>query len=157
MAMREERIHYSLLVLEVREEEESLRARARGKGRDSRSFIEFSSNPGMRVGSIIVFRFSLEWIFLMEIVPKGFGCYKKTYDPSKTEEEVASVVPDSRVDPDQWRQLVHHWFSEKAQKISKINRQNRAKFEDVHHLGTKSLQIFIDEKKKKRQWSITQT
>ncbi|CAJ2663269.1 unnamed protein product [Trifolium pratense] len=73
----------------------------------------------------------------------------KAYDPSKTEEEVASVVPDSRVDPDQWRELVHHWFSEKAQKISKINRQNRAKFEDVHHLGTKSLPIFIDEKKKK--------
>ncbi|XP_045826661.1 uncharacterized protein LOC123918622 isoform X3 [Trifolium pratense] len=39
----------------------------------------------------------------------------KAYDPSKTEEEVASVVPDSRVDPDQWRELVHHWFSEKAQ------------------------------------------
>ncbi|KAK2444999.1 hypothetical protein QL285_015980 [Trifolium repens] len=40
----------------------------------------------------------------------------KAYDPSKTEEEVASVKPDSRVDLNQWRKLVHHWFSEEGQK-----------------------------------------
>ncbi|KAK2443429.1 hypothetical protein QL285_014537 [Trifolium repens] len=40
----------------------------------------------------------------------------KAYDPSKTEEEVASVKPDSRVDLNQYRKLVHHWFSEKGQK-----------------------------------------
>ncbi|KAK2360761.1 hypothetical protein QL285_085991 [Trifolium repens] len=53
----------------------------------------------------------------------------KAYDPSKTEEEVAYVKPDSR-------------------KISKINRENRAKFKDVHCMGTKSLPKLIDEKKK---------
>ncbi|PNX74862.1 hypothetical protein L195_g030791, partial [Trifolium pratense] len=44
MAMRGREIHYSLLVLEDREKEESLRARARGRARDSRSFVVFSSN-----------------------------------------------------------------------------------------------------------------
>ncbi|XP_073224350.1 uncharacterized protein [Cicer arietinum] len=68
------------------------------------------------------------------------------YDPTKTEEEVASLVPDDRVDPNQYRGLVHHWFSDEGQKISKINRQNRAKFEDVHCMGSKSLPKFIDEK-----------
>ncbi|XP_058787948.1 uncharacterized protein LOC131662238 isoform X2 [Vicia villosa] len=72
----------------------------------------------------------------------------KAYGPSKTEEEIASVVPDSRVDPNQCRHLVHHWFSQDGQKISKINAQNRAKFEDVHCMGTKSLPKLIDEKKK---------
>ncbi|XP_073224493.1 uncharacterized protein [Cicer arietinum] len=71
------------------------------------------------------------------------------YDPTKTEEEVASLVPDDRVDPNQYRGLVHHWFSDEGQKISKINRQNRAKFEDVHCMGSKSLPKFIDEKIKK--------
>ncbi|XP_073224536.1 uncharacterized protein [Cicer arietinum] len=68
------------------------------------------------------------------------------YDPTKTEEEVASLVPDDRVDPNQYHGLVHHWFSDEGQKISKINRQNRAKFEDVHCMGSKSLPKFIDEK-----------
>ncbi|XP_004492187.2 uncharacterized protein [Cicer arietinum] len=68
---------------------------------------------------------------------------------TKTEEEVASLVPDDRVDPNQYRGLVHHWFSDEGQKISKINRQNRAKFEDVHCMGSKSLPKFIDEKIKK--------
>ncbi|KAK2419098.1 hypothetical protein QL285_041229 [Trifolium repens] len=72
----------------------------------------------------------------------------KAYDPSKTEEEVAYVKPDSRVDLNQYRKLVHHWFSEKGQKISKINRENRAKFKDVHCMGTKSLPKLIDENKK---------
>ncbi|WJX61356.1 hypothetical protein P8452_46456 [Trifolium repens] len=40
----------------------------------------------------------------------------------------------------------------RLQKISKINRENHAKFEDVH--CTKSLPKFIDEKKKKCQWKI---
>jgi hypothetical protein len=43
----------------------------------------------------------------------------KAYDPSKTEEEVAFVKPDSRVDLNQYRKLVHHWFSEKGQ-VSQI-------------------------------------
>ncbi|WJX41048.1 hypothetical protein P8452_28464 [Trifolium repens] len=44
-----------------------------------------------------------------------------------------------------------------GQKISKINRENRAKFKDVHCMGTKSLPKLIDEKKKKFQWKITNT
>ncbi|KAL6566216.1 hypothetical protein OROGR_001831 [Orobanche gracilis] len=70
------------------------------------------------------------------------------YDPSKTEEEVASTLPDKRVDASQYRAIVHHWFSESTQKVSEINRRNRAKFEDVHCMGTKSLPKLIDEKKK---------
>ncbi|WJX28503.1 hypothetical protein P8452_17211 [Trifolium repens] len=57
-------------------------------------------------------------------------------------------IGNSRVDLNQWRKLVHHWFSEEGQKISKINRENRAKFKDVHCMGTKSLPKLIDEKKK---------
>ncbi|XP_073224848.1 uncharacterized protein [Cicer arietinum] len=37
------------------------------------------------------------------------------YDPTKTEEEVASLVPDDMVDPNQYRGLVHHWFSDEGQ------------------------------------------
>ncbi|GAU43598.1 hypothetical protein TSUD_140410 [Trifolium subterraneum] len=37
------------------------------------------------------------------------------YDPSKTEEEIASEVPDARVDKDQFRELVHYWFSDEGQ------------------------------------------
>lgn len=37
------------------------------------------------------------------------------YDPSKTEDEVASEVPDERVDPNQYRELVRYWFSEEGQ------------------------------------------
>ncbi|XP_004490352.1 uncharacterized protein [Cicer arietinum] len=73
----------------------------------------------------------------------------KAYDPSKTKDEVATAIPDDRVDQNQYRDLVHGWFSNEGQKVSQINRQNRAKFEDVHCMGTKSLPKFIDEKIKK--------
>ncbi|KAK2421832.1 hypothetical protein QL285_032416 [Trifolium repens] len=51
----------------------------------------------------------------------------KAYDPSKTEEEVASVKPDSRVDLNQWRKLVHHWFSEEGQKKNSNGRSPTSK------------------------------
>ncbi|XP_074559620.1 uncharacterized protein LOC141815565 [Curcuma longa] len=76
---------------------------------------------------------------------------KRAFDPSKTEEEIASTLIDDRVDPGQYRALVHHWFSEEGQKISGINKQNRAKLEDTHCMGTKSLPVVIDEKKKKNK------
>jgi hypothetical protein len=38
----------------------------------------------------------------------------KGYDESKTEEEMATNVPDKRVDPSQYRALVHHWCSKKG-------------------------------------------
>ncbi|XP_058775086.1 uncharacterized protein LOC131649340 [Vicia villosa] len=78
----------------------------------------------------------------MNIKWKQWKCdlKSKAFDPSKTEEEVASFIPDCRVDPDQYRELVHHWFSEEA--------QNRAKYEDIHCMGTKSLPRLINEKAK---------
>nr|XP_027186858.1 uncharacterized protein LOC105851333 [Cicer arietinum] len=39
----------------------------------------------------------------------------KAYDPSKTEDEVATAIPDDRVDPNQYRDLVHRWFSNEGQ------------------------------------------
>ncbi|KAK7275756.1 hypothetical protein RIF29_16878 [Crotalaria pallida] len=73
----------------------------------------------------------------------------KAYDPSKTEEEVVATLVDDRVNPSQYRDLVHFWYSEEGQKISEINRQNRSKYEDIHCMGTKSLPKLIDEKNKK--------
>ncbi|XP_019431597.1 PREDICTED: uncharacterized protein LOC109338745 [Lupinus angustifolius] len=45
-----------------------------------------------------------------------------TFDPSKTEEQVASILPDDRVDSSQYRDLVHYWFSENGQVSHKANR-----------------------------------
>ncbi|CAI8588036.1 unnamed protein product [Vicia faba] len=70
---------------------------------------------------------------------------EKGYDENKTEEEMAANIPDRRVDPSQYRALVHHWCSQKGQKISNINKRNRSKYEDVHCMGTKSLPRFIHE------------
>ncbi|WJX71267.1 hypothetical protein P8452_55279 [Trifolium repens] len=69
----------------------------------------------------------------------------KGYDESKTEEEMTTNVPDKRVDPSQYRALVHHWCSEKGKKISQINKRNRSKFEDLHCMGTKNLPRLIHE------------
>ncbi|XP_057420583.1 uncharacterized protein LOC130714677 [Lotus japonicus] len=79
------------------------------------------------------------------------------YNPSKTEEEIASKLPDDRVEPSQYRDLVHHWFSESGQKTSEINRRNRAKFEDVHCMGTKSLPRLIDEKEELKKHDEAET
>nr|KYP49976.1 hypothetical protein KK1_028287 [Cajanus cajan] len=38
----------------------------------------------------------------------------KGYDESQTEEEMFSHIPDSRVDPSQYRDLLHYWCSEKG-------------------------------------------
>ncbi|WJX57395.1 hypothetical protein P8452_42962 [Trifolium repens] len=69
----------------------------------------------------------------------------KGYDENKTEEEMAANIPDRRVDPSQYRALVHHWCSQKGQKISNINKRNRSKYEDLHCMGTKNLSRFIHE------------
>ncbi|XP_058777395.1 uncharacterized protein LOC131651725 isoform X7 [Vicia villosa] len=70
---------------------------------------------------------------------------EKGYDENMTEEEMAANIPDRRVDPSQYRALVHHWCSQKGQKISNINKRNRSKYEDIHCMGTKSLPRFIHE------------
>ncbi|XP_024634138.1 uncharacterized protein [Medicago truncatula] len=69
----------------------------------------------------------------------------KGYDESKTEEEMASIIPDTRVDPSQYRALVHHWCSKEGKKISQINKRNRSKYEDLHCMGTKNLPRLIHE------------
>ncbi|KAH1193496.1 hypothetical protein GmHk_19G054529 [Glycine max] len=61
------------------------------------------------------------------------------YDESKTKEEMVAHIPDPRVDPFQYRDLVHYWCFEKGQKISNINKRNRSKYEDLHCMGTKNL------------------
>jgi len=38
----------------------------------------------------------------------------KGYDENKTEEEMAAYIPDRRVDPSQYRALVHHWCSKEG-------------------------------------------
>ncbi|XP_058766877.1 uncharacterized protein LOC131640500 isoform X4 [Vicia villosa] len=69
----------------------------------------------------------------------------KGYDGSKKEEEMASYIPDRRVDPSQYRDLVHYWCSEDGQKISGMNKMNRKKYEDIHCMGTKNLPSLIHE------------
>ncbi|XP_039685711.1 uncharacterized protein [Medicago truncatula] len=73
------------------------------------------------------------------------------FDPSKTVDEIVSGIElrDARIDEVQYPGLVEYWFSDEAKKASTINKQNRAKYQDVHCMGTKSLPKFIDEKMKK--------
>ncbi|KAH1265430.1 hypothetical protein GmHk_01G001133 [Glycine max] len=76
----------------------------------------------------------------------------KRYDDSKTKEEMIAYIPNPRVDPSQYRDLVHYWCSEKGQEISNTNKRNRSKYEDLHCMGTKNLPRRIhemDELKKK--------
>ncbi|XP_020232691.1 uncharacterized protein LOC109813003 [Cajanus cajan] len=69
----------------------------------------------------------------------------KGYDESQTEEEMFSHIPDSRVDPSQYRDLLHYWCSEKGRKISDINKRSRSKYEDLHCMGTKNLSRLVHE------------
>ncbi|KAH1264576.1 hypothetical protein GmHk_01G000473 [Glycine max] len=61
-------------------------------------------------------------------------------------------IPDPRVDPYHYRDLVHYWCSEKGQKIRNINKRSHSKYEDLHCMGTNNLPRRIhemDELKKK--------
>ncbi|KAH1265429.1 hypothetical protein GmHk_01G001133 [Glycine max] len=69
----------------------------------------------------------------------------KRYDDSKTKEEMIAYIPNPRVDPSQYRDLVHYWCSEKGQEISNTNKRNRSKYEDLHCMGTKNLPRRIHE------------
>ncbi|XP_040861012.1 uncharacterized protein [Glycine max] len=63
-----------------------------------------------------------------------------------------SSTKDPRVDPSQYRDLVHYWCSEKGQKISNINKRSCSKYEDLRCMGTNNLPRRIhemDELKKK--------
>eukprot|EP00256_Glycine_max_P059368 XP_014627822.1 uncharacterized protein LOC106794189 [Glycine max] len=82
---------------------------------------------------------SLKWRqFKYELKSKG-------YDESKTKEEMIAHIPDPRVDPSQYRDLVHYWCSEKGQKISNINKRSCSKYEDLHCMGTNNLPRRIHE------------
>ncbi|XP_020208835.2 uncharacterized protein LOC109793774 [Cajanus cajan] len=72
----------------------------------------------------------------------------KAYDASKTEEEMVANILDKRVDPSQYRDLVHHWCSKKGQDISNMNKRSCSKYEDLHYMGTKNIPRLIHEKKK---------
>ncbi|XP_028209892.1 uncharacterized protein LOC114425417 isoform X1 [Glycine soja] len=88
---------------------------------------------------ILIDDMSLKWRqFKYELKSKG-------YDESKTKEEMIAHIPDPRVDPSQYRDLVHYWCSEKGQKISKINKRSRSKYEDLHCMGTNNLPRRIHE------------
>ncbi|XP_058783971.1 uncharacterized protein LOC131658722 [Vicia villosa] len=112
----------------------------------------FEFNPPMNdtTRQMLKFEMNIKW--------KQWKCDLKSmaFDPSKTE-EVVSFVPNLRVDLDQYRKLVHHWFSDKAQKVSKINSQNRAKYEDIHCIEKKKAkgvsptrkEIYIDTRTRK--------
>jgi len=41
----------------------------------------------------------------------------KVYDESKTKEEMASIIPEKRVDPSQYRALVQHWCSKEGKYV----------------------------------------
>ncbi|KAG8386615.1 hypothetical protein BUALT_Bualt03G0166900 [Buddleja alternifolia] len=55
----------------------------------------------------------------------------------------------SRVDEDQYKDLVKHWMFDKSKKISEKNKQTRAKLELLHCMGKKSFSI-VKEIMKKR-------
>eukprot|EP00256_Glycine_max_P055915 XP_014623315.1 uncharacterized protein LOC102667599 [Glycine max] len=88
---------------------------------------------------ILIDDMSLKWRqFKYELKSKG-------YDESRTKEEMIAHIPDPRVDPSQYRDLVHYWCSEKGQKISNINKRSRTKYEDLHCMGTNNLPRRIHE------------
>ncbi|KAH1264415.1 hypothetical protein GmHk_01G000340 [Glycine max] len=99
-----------------------------------------------QIKKILIDDMSLKWRqFKYELKSKG-------YDESKTKEEMVAHIPDPRVDPSQYRDLVHYWCSEKGQKISNINKRSRSKYEDLRCMGTNNLPRRIhemDELKKK--------
>ncbi|KAH1199084.1 hypothetical protein GmHk_18G052525 [Glycine max] len=88
---------------------------------------------------ILIDDMSLKWRqFKYELKSKG-------YDESKTKEEMVAHIPDPRVDPSQYRDLVHYWCFEKGQKISNVNKRSRSKYEDLHCMGTNNLPRWIHE------------
>ncbi|KAH1264414.1 hypothetical protein GmHk_01G000340 [Glycine max] len=92
-----------------------------------------------QIKKILIDDMSLKWRqFKYELKSKG-------YDESKTKEEMVAHIPDPRVDPSQYRDLVHYWCSEKGQKISNINKRSRSKYEDLRCMGTNNLPRRIHE------------
>ncbi|KAH1265963.1 hypothetical protein GmHk_01G001564 [Glycine max] len=74
------------------------------------------------------------------------------YDASKIEEEMVVTLPDKRVDPSKYHDLVHHWCSKRGHvyKTSNRNKRSRPEYEDLHCIGTKNLSRFIHEDELKK-------
>uniref|UniRef100_A0A8R7P5Q3 Uncharacterized protein n=1 Tax=Triticum urartu TaxID=4572 RepID=A0A8R7P5Q3_TRIUA len=62
---------------------------------------------------------------------------KTLYFDDKTDEEL-QVVPDNRVSPTDWEELVAFWKSERGKKRSQQGKQNRKEMELLHTSGSKS-------------------
>ena len=62
---------------------------------------------------------------------------KTLYFDDKTDEEL-QVVPDNRVSPTDWEELVAFWKSERGKKRSQQGKQNRKEKELLHTSGSKS-------------------
>ncbi|KAL5123217.1 hypothetical protein HKD37_02G003846 [Glycine soja] len=105
------------------------------------NFLSWKDMPEDYISNmeILINDMSLKWRqFKYELKSKG-------YDESKIKEEMVAHIPDPRVDPSQYRDLVHYWCSEKGQKIRNINKRNRLKYEDLHCMGIKNLSRRIHE------------
>ncbi|GLT45969.1 hypothetical protein SLA2020_197620 [Shorea laevis] len=68
------------------------------------------------------------------------------FDLLLTVDEMYEKINDPRVDKEQFEVLVEYWRSEKGEKISKQNKENRLKLEEPHCLGTKTFARFVNEK-----------
>nr|KAJ0227370.1 hypothetical protein LSAT_V11C100042850 [Lactuca sativa] len=64
----------------------------------------------------------------------------RAYDPSLTVDEIVArkTDNDSRVNKDQFKKLVTHWFTPKYQTTCDVKRVSRAKMQEPHVMGTKS-------------------
>ncbi|GLU22201.1 hypothetical protein SLE2022_382930 [Rubroshorea leprosula] len=59
-------------------------------------------------------------------------------------DEMYEKINDPLVDKEQFEVLVEYWLSEKGEKISKQNKENRQKLEEPHCLGTKTFAQFAN-------------
>ncbi|KAH1247312.1 hypothetical protein GmHk_06G017246 [Glycine max] len=103
------------------------------------SKFRFAPELTEQTKKILINDMSLKWRqFKYELKLKG-------YDETKTKEEMDAHIPDPRVDPSQYRDLVHYWCFEKGQKISNINKRSCSKYKDLHCMGTNNLPRRIHE------------
>ncbi|KAG8362644.1 hypothetical protein BUALT_BualtUnG0055400 [Buddleja alternifolia] len=63
------------------------------------------------------------------------------YTPHKDDLEYLAMVPDNRVEPEQWKKLVDHWSKPDVQKRASINSQNNKKKTLLHRTGRKPFSV----------------
>ncbi|GLT96815.1 hypothetical protein SLE2022_144130 [Rubroshorea leprosula] len=79
------------------------------------------------------------------------------FDLLLTVDEMYEKINDPRVDKEQFEVLVEYWRSEKGEKISKQNKENRLKLEEPHCLGTKTFARFVNEKEQLKNYMSEST